>query len=161
MRTPTDIYQERAGCPLYTAIAVIDGRWKPMMLQRLSEQALGFGELKRALPRITTKVLRQQLRQMADDDLLAREQLTPARLGVRYCVTTHGASLGPVFNELWHWGTAHLAAPGALGVPWPQARRPLDAFHKKSKRGVATPQAELEMIKRRLKRAVEISEAGV
>jgi phage-related protein len=36
----------------------------------------------------------------------------------------------------------------------------LHAFQKKSKRGVATPQAEIEMIKRRLKRAVEISEAG-
>ena len=37
----------------------------------------------------------------------------------------------------------------------------LHAFQKKSKRGAATPQAELEMIQRRLKRAVEISEAGV
>jgi phage-related protein len=37
----------------------------------------------------------------------------------------------------------------------------LHAFQKTSKRGMATPQAELEMIKRRLKRAVEISEAGV
>jgi phage-related protein len=36
----------------------------------------------------------------------------------------------------------------------------LHAFQKKSKRGMATPQAELEMMKRRLKRTVEISEAG-
>lgn len=37
----------------------------------------------------------------------------------------------------------------------------LHAFQKKSKRGAATPQAELEMIERRLKRAVEISERGI
>ena len=37
----------------------------------------------------------------------------------------------------------------------------LHAFQKKSKRGVATPQAEIEMIRRRLTRAVEISKAGV
>ena len=37
----------------------------------------------------------------------------------------------------------------------------LHAFQKKSKRGAATPQAELEMIKRRLTRAVEISDSGV
>ena len=37
----------------------------------------------------------------------------------------------------------------------------LHAFQKKSKRGAATPQAELEMIKRRLTRAVEIRKAGV
>ena len=110
---PADIYKERAACPLYTAIAVIDGRWKPMIFQRLSEHALGFGALRRAMPRITTKVLREQLRQMAADDLIAREQLAPARLGVRYRVTAHGRSLGPVFGTLWQWGTTHLAREGA------------------------------------------------
>lgn len=34
----------------------------------------------------------------------------------------------------------------------------LHAFQKKSKRGVATPQADVELIKRRLKQAVGISE---
>jgi phage-related protein len=34
----------------------------------------------------------------------------------------------------------------------------LHAFQKKSKRGVATPQADVERIKRRLKQAVRISE---
>jgi phage-related protein len=34
----------------------------------------------------------------------------------------------------------------------------LHAFQKKSKRGIATPQAEIDLIKRRLKLAVEISE---
>jgi phage-related protein len=37
----------------------------------------------------------------------------------------------------------------------------LHAFQKKSKRGAATPQAEIDVIRRRLKRAVEISETGV
>ena len=35
----------------------------------------------------------------------------------------------------------------------------LHAFQKKSKRGIATPQAEIELIKRRLKQAVDISKA--
>ena len=35
----------------------------------------------------------------------------------------------------------------------------LHAFQKKSKRGIATPQLEIELIKRRLKLAAEISEA--
>lgn len=33
----------------------------------------------------------------------------------------------------------------------------LHAFQKKSKRGIATPKADMELIKQRLKRAVEIS----
>jgi DNA-binding HxlR family transcriptional regulator len=111
--TPTDIYRERAACPLYTAIAVIDGRWKPMIFQRLSERPSGFAELRRAMPRITAKVLREQLRQMLADDLIVREELSPQRLGVRYQVTPHGRSLRPVFEVLWRWGTTHLARTGA------------------------------------------------
>ena len=34
----------------------------------------------------------------------------------------------------------------------------LHAFQKKSKHGIATPQAEIELIKRRLKQAIAISE---
>ncbi len=111
MQTRKDSYAERAGCPLYTAIAVIEGRWKPMIFQRLSERPLGFAALRRALPRVTTKVLREQLRQMQADGLVSREELSPARLGVRYRVTPYGASLGPVFEVLWRWGVDHLARP--------------------------------------------------
>ena len=107
-----DIYAERAACPLYTAIGVIDGRWKPMIYQRLLDRPHGFGELQRAMPRITTKVLRQQLREMAADDLIAREDLTPRMLGVRYSLTRHGRTLGPVFEALWTWGRRHLGRPG-------------------------------------------------
>jgi DNA-binding HxlR family transcriptional regulator len=113
MRGAADIYGERAACPLYTAIAVIEGRWKPMIFQRLCRRPHGFGELRRAMPGITTKVLRQQLRQMIADDLVARGEREPARGIVRYVVTPHGRTLLPVFDALWRWGTRHLARSGA------------------------------------------------
>jgi DNA-binding HxlR family transcriptional regulator len=113
MKIARDAYDERAACPLYTAIAVIDGRWKPMIYRRLMKSPHGFGQLKRAMPRVTTKVLRQQLRQMIADDLVARQELTPSRLGVRYRLTPYGRSLMSVFEALWRWGTRHLARTGA------------------------------------------------
>jgi DNA-binding HxlR family transcriptional regulator len=112
MNAATNAYAERAACPLNTAIAVIDGRRKPMIYQRLMNAPHGFAQLKRAMPRVTTKVLRQQLRQMMADDLVARQELTPSRLGVRYRLTPHGRSLLPVFDALWRWGTSHLARSG-------------------------------------------------
>ena len=39
------------------------------------------------MPRVTAKVLREQLRQMQAHGLVSRQQLVPARLGVRYRVT--------------------------------------------------------------------------
>jgi DNA-binding HxlR family transcriptional regulator len=91
---PHDAYAERVACPLYTAIAVIEGRWKPMVMRRLMEKPRGFAELHRAIPRVTVKVLREQLRQMLADDLITREELTSRHLGVRYAVSAYGATLG-------------------------------------------------------------------
>ena len=110
-----DSHRERAACPLYTAIGVIDGRWKPMLYQRLAVRPQGFGELRRSMPGVAAKVLREQLRQMQADGLVRREPLMPARLGVRYSVTPYGRTLGPVFSTLWRWGQRHLARPGAAG----------------------------------------------
>lgn len=97
-----------------------------MIFQRLAEQPRGFAELRRAMPRITTKVLREQIRQMLADELIAREELAPRHLGVRYHLTAYGQTLGPVFQSLWQWGTAHLARPGSAqgtAVPSPERRR--------------------------------------
>ena len=105
--------QERAACPLYTAIGVIEGRWKPMLFQRLARAPHGFGELRRAMPGVASKVLREQLRQMQSDGLVARRALTPVYRGVRYELTPYGLTLGPVFRALWQWGITHLARPGA------------------------------------------------
>lgn len=114
MKAP--IHQERDACPVYTAIGVISGRWKPMILQRLGARPHGFGELRRAMPSISTKVLRQQLRQLEADDLVVRRQLSPRVKGVRYSVTPHGHSLMPLFSKLWEWGTTHLRRPSRQGT---------------------------------------------
>jgi DNA-binding HxlR family transcriptional regulator len=112
-----DSKQERAACPLYTAIGVIEGRWKPMLFQRLTARPHGFGELRRAMPGVSAKVLREQLRQMHADGLVIRQPLAPARLGVRYGVTPYGRTLGPVFEALWRWGRGHIARrDAALGT---------------------------------------------
>jgi DNA-binding HxlR family transcriptional regulator len=104
-----DSHRERAACPLYTAIGVIGGRWKPMLFQRLSRGPHGFGELRRAMPGVAGKVLREQLRQMQADGLVVREPLSPAHAGVQYQLTRYGRTLAPVFEILWRWGTKHLA----------------------------------------------------
>jgi DNA-binding HxlR family transcriptional regulator len=110
-----NIYEERDACPLYTAIGVISGRWKPMILQRLARGPLGFGALQRAMPRVTRKVLREQLRQLEADHLVARRALTPTRLGVRYQLTPYAKTLDPVFTQLLKWGSAHLERADAAG----------------------------------------------
>jgi DNA-binding HxlR family transcriptional regulator len=88
---------------------VIEGRWKPMICRRLGERSHGFGELHRTMPGVTPKVLRQQLRQLEADGVVARAVRDAPSLRVRYRLTPHGRTLGPVFEALWTWGVRHLA----------------------------------------------------
>ncbi|HUA58066.1 MAG TPA: helix-turn-helix domain-containing protein [Verrucomicrobiae bacterium] len=101
-------YLERDRCPLYTAIRVIEGRWKPMIFQRLGDSPRGFGELRRSIDGVTAKVLREQLRELEAEGLVARSAAPKPGLPVRYQLTPHGKTLGPVFECLWAWGTMHL-----------------------------------------------------
>jgi DNA-binding HxlR family transcriptional regulator len=101
-------YVERDRCPLYTAMRVIEGRWKPMICRRLGERTHAFGELRRAMPGVTAKVLRQHLRQLEADGIVTRMVRPVPRLRVRYKLTSYGRTLGPVFETLWLWGRAHL-----------------------------------------------------
>jgi DNA-binding HxlR family transcriptional regulator len=103
------IYVERDQCPVYTAIQVIEGRWKPMIVRRLGDASLGFGELRRTMPGITIKVLRQHLRQLEAEGIVTRSAELRPTLRVRYRLTPHGRTLGPVFETLWAWGVTHLA----------------------------------------------------
>ena len=101
-------YIERDRCPLYTALQVIEGRWKPMIFRRLGDGPLGFGELRRALDGVTVKVLREQLKQLQADGLVSRLPAPMPGHKVQFDLTPHGRTLGPVFECLWSWGVTHL-----------------------------------------------------
>ncbi|MBV9764996.1 MAG: helix-turn-helix transcriptional regulator [Acidobacteriaceae bacterium] len=117
MKNTAASYGERDRCPLYTAIQVIEGRWKPIIFQRLGTGALGFGELRRSMAGVTTKVLRQQLRQLESDGLITRAPASKPGHRVGYQLTPHGKTLGPVFECLWTWGVLHLAHMKGSQIP--------------------------------------------
>ncbi|MBV9746697.1 MAG: helix-turn-helix transcriptional regulator [Acidobacteriia bacterium] len=51
----------------------------------------------------------QQLRQLEADGLVTRSPASKPGLRVRYQLTPHGITLGPVFECLWTWGIMHLS----------------------------------------------------
>ena len=56
-------------CPVTTAIDVIGGKWKVIILYQLRGKTLRFGELKKIIPKITQKMLSQQLRELEKNKL--------------------------------------------------------------------------------------------
>ncbi len=65
-----------AFCPVETGIAILAGKWKGRILWKLhTNSVMRFGELRRALGKITEKMLSQQLRELESG--LLSERFTP------------------------------------------------------------------------------------
>ena len=103
--------KERESCPVYTAMRVINGRWKPMMVWRLTDPDRRFGDLHRSMPGVSAKMLRQQLKEFETDGIVTRHVVAERPLHVEYRLTPYGRTLGPVFDALGAWGARHLRRP--------------------------------------------------
>lgn len=95
-------------CPALIAIRAISGKWKTRVLWLLRERPHHFGEMKGLLPGVSAKVLSEQLRQLADDNIVcSQEVMRGGVLLVRYQYTLYGKTLVPVLDLLGGWGNAH------------------------------------------------------
>jgi DNA-binding HxlR family transcriptional regulator len=97
------------GCPLTAAIAATGGKWKLLIISWLGESPRAFGELRRLLPAtISHKVLTEQLRELAADEIVVRTETGPAPAPVMYSLTEHGKTLVPIVTAIRLWGRTHL-----------------------------------------------------
>jgi DNA-binding HxlR family transcriptional regulator len=96
------------GCGLEAALAVVGGKWKPLVLWRLAPQARRFGELRRLVSGISEKMLIQQLREMEADGIVARRDFQEVPPRVEYALTPLGLSLTEALKPLCAWGLTHM-----------------------------------------------------
>jgi DNA-binding HxlR family transcriptional regulator len=96
------------GCGLEAALAVIGGKWKPVILWHLAPGPRRFGELRRQVGGISEKMLIQQLREMAADGIVARKDYREIPPRVEYSLTAFGVSLGKALGPLCDWGRDHM-----------------------------------------------------
>jgi DNA-binding HxlR family transcriptional regulator len=59
-------------CGLDAALAVIGGKWKPLILFHLAHEVRRYGELRRAVGGVSDKVLIQQLKELEADGIIKR-----------------------------------------------------------------------------------------
>ncbi|MBB5957844.1 DNA-binding HxlR family transcriptional regulator [Saccharothrix tamanrassetensis] len=91
-------------CGVDAAVDVIDGKWKVLILWSLSTGGKRFGELKRDLSGVSEKVLIQQLRELAADELVHRRTYAEVVPRVEYSLTELGRSLNEALEPLGEWG---------------------------------------------------------
>jgi len=93
-----------SSCPVSTAISVIGGKWKVIILYQLRGKTLRFGELRKAIPKITQKMLTQQLRELEKDKLVKRHVYAEVPPKVEYTPTDLATHLNPALDLLCTWG---------------------------------------------------------
>ena len=81
-------------CEVERLLAVIGGRWKVLLLRELFAGPRRHGELRRALPGISQKVLTEQLGELVLDGAITRRETRAGRVRqVEYSLTPFGERL--------------------------------------------------------------------
>ncbi len=91
-------------CPVTTALSVIGGKWKVIILWHLQDGVKRFGELQRQVKGISQKMLTQELRDLEETGLVRRKVYPVVPPKVEYSLTDTGWSLKPVLEQLCEWG---------------------------------------------------------
>ena len=102
-------------CSVDYAFRRIGGKYKARILWHLHvDSVLRYGELKRTLPDITTKMLTQSLRELEDDGLINRHVYHEVPPKVEYSLTDVGRELIPAIEQIKNWGAKQKAEKGAV-----------------------------------------------
>jgi DNA-binding HxlR family transcriptional regulator len=94
----------KTGCAVETALGLIGGRWKGVVIYWLLKEKRRFGELRRLLPSCTQRMLTLQLRELEADGLVKRTVFPEVPPHVEYELTPFGRTLEPVVIGLRDWG---------------------------------------------------------
>lgn len=86
------------------SLSIIGGKWKMPIIWRLREDTLRYSELRKSLPKITHKMLTQQLRELESDEIIVRKVYSEVPPKVEYSLTLLGKSVIPVIDLLREWG---------------------------------------------------------
>lgn len=97
------------------ALSILEGRWKLLILHHLLvRRPQRFSELERAIPRVTQKMLIQQLRALEADGVVRRIVYPEVPPHVEYELTPAGVALTPALDALHDWAANSCPQGAAL-----------------------------------------------
>ena len=101
---------EEPVCALDYAFRRIGGKYKARILWYIHNEnnTLRYGELKRMLRNITSKMLTQTLRELEEDKLINRKVYREVPPKVEYSLTDTGKELIPFIDHLGAWGEKQM-----------------------------------------------------
>ena len=85
-------------------MGVIAGKWKPAIIYALvTNGTLRFNEIRRLIPKVSQRMLTQQLRDLERHGLVDRVFYPEIPPRVEYSATKLGRTLHPIFKSVCNW----------------------------------------------------------
>jgi DNA-binding HxlR family transcriptional regulator len=98
----------KAYCPVDYAFQRIGGKYKGRILWFLREDVLRYGQLKRVVEGVSSKMLTQALKELEFDGLITRRVYLEVPPRVEYTLTETGKALIPSIDLLRIWGSLQM-----------------------------------------------------
>lgn len=96
-------------CEKELTLSIISGKWKVVIIWHLAyEGKRRFSELQKLFPKISHKMLTNQLRELEDDGIICREVFAEVPMKVEYSMTELGMTLIPIIDMLYDWGKKRM-----------------------------------------------------
>jgi DNA-binding HxlR family transcriptional regulator len=91
-------------CPVAEALKFIGGKWTLQIIYEIGQEKRRFGELKRLIPDISEKMLIQELKKMADSNIIHRKAYPEVPPKVEYSLTERGLKALPILEQIENYG---------------------------------------------------------
>lgn len=102
--------EQRYGkCPFCTTQRLIQGKWAILILHYLADGPVRFNELQRKMPKMTHATLSNQLKQLLEEGLIARDVKSDMPPIVEYSLTDIGRRFKPVLESIRQFGREYIA----------------------------------------------------
>ncbi len=102
-------YEDNVLCPFDIAMEMLGGKWKFSIIYTLSiNEKLRFKELERAIPKISTRMLVKELKDLTEKKIIKRTAYPTIPPKVEYNLTELGKTLEPVMMSISSWGEFYM-----------------------------------------------------
>jgi len=102
------IKENEERCALQEILDVIGGKWSMSIIYALFQGKKRFSELERMIPKINTRMLVKELKNMEANGIVTRNVFATVPPTVEYTLTSKGKKLENSINELYKWGLEYV-----------------------------------------------------
>lgn len=105
-------------CPVDYSFRRIGGKYKGRIIWYLHEhKILRYGQLRKHITDVTTKMLSQTLKELQEDNLINRKEYHQVPPKVEYSLTETGKELIPFISYLREWGDKQMKKEKVKAIP--------------------------------------------